>query len=155
VNPWLQLAVAAAPGAVAAFFAYRASTRTSRVQAQSATAVAELNAATERNRLDLERQRMAEDAARKAQEMYAQLIGDLRGELERTYKQVERVQTQTDRIGDQLAKEQDVSSTLRLQVRVQSQEIDQLRAQVETLEGLVQRLRGHPGVDPTAAAGSA
>jgi chromosome segregation ATPase len=144
VNPWLQLALAAAPGAAAAWFAYRASTKTADVQASASRSVAELNAATERTRLDLERQKLAEDAVREAKATYATLISDLRGELERTYKQVERVQQQTDRISELLVKEQDVSAALRAQLQVQQQEVNRLQTQVETLETLVSRLRGSP-----------
>lgn len=153
MSPWLQLVLALAPGSVAAWFAYRASTRTSQVQAQAQKSVAELSAATERTRLDLERQKMAEDAAKEAKATYAALIKDLRDELDRMHRQIERLQAQQDRTLEQLAREQGVSHKLREQLSAQSREVERLRGQVEALEGLVQRLRRHPGVGPTAESG--
>ena len=134
---WVQLGVAIVPGAVAAWFAYRASSKA----ANSTETVAAQNAAIELHKLEIDRRRMDDEAVQRARVTYEQILVEMRSELDRVHKQVERVQDQYDRVARQLSTEQDVSNKLRNEVRQLQRQVDDLTAQIAVLESVAARLR--------------
>ncbi len=153
MNPIVQLALAVIPGLVAAAFAFFQATKTAKLNTATNENIAAQNAAIERAKLDLERVRIDADAYNRAKSTYEQLLTEMRNELDRVRRQVDRMQEQADRLSDQLAKEQDVSHTLRQQHIIQAQQITQLRHQVATLEQLLNALGtgeypGRTGIRP-------
>lgn len=116
-------AVGGAPALVAAWFAYRASARAN----EQAAAQAEETNRIAATKVDAE-------AYERSQLFYEKLLGEADKHLERLRTQVDRLQDQLDRVNTQLANEQDVSNTLRNQVRI-------LTTQVGSMEATVQILR--------------
>lgn len=103
--------VAAIPG----FFAYRASSRQAREARRTAVATAASAATIERQKIDLEQQRQHDATLRETRENYERILRSLRGEIDRQ-------QTQIDRLQAQVAREQALSDTLRARVAALEQQ---------------------------------
>lgn len=111
----------------AAWVAARASTKASRIKAETDERMSAREAEAK--------------AYERARETYDALLEDLREELARTREHVERIETQSARLAELLAAEQDTSHTLRVQVRNLREQIAGLEAQIRQWERRVADLR--------------
>lgn len=134
---WLPLILAIVPGIVAGLFSYRVATKTSRINAAATASVAAVNAALERQRMDnaaaLERQRLDTDRARIDAEAYDRAKSIYEATLSSLERQVLRLQTQMDRVTDQLSREQDTSNSLRAEIIALKNGLTGLTGSVATL----------------------
>lgn len=134
---WTAIAIGSVPaigGAFAAWVAGRASSRTQRITGEVQLQIEGQNAAIERARVEIEQSRASKEAVDQLRAIYEQMIGDLRTEIERTQRRMETIQGQSDRLGEQLAKEQDVSNTLRNQIYALQEQLRQHKADMAELE---------------------
>lgn len=123
VTTVIAAAVGGVPAIAAAWFAYRAS-----VHANATTEESNRIAST---KVDAE-------AYERSQVFYEKLLAEAERHLDRLRGQVDRLQDQLDRVNTQLASEQDVSNTLRNQVR-------SLFTQVNSMEGTLIEMRRQMG----------
>jgi chromosome segregation ATPase len=153
LNIILQFMIVAIPAGVAGIFSYRQSVKTARLQESTEKAIADSKASNERAiadqqveleraKLDLERRRMGDEADERARALYGQMITDVRGELDRMHKTVERMQDAYDRVAKQLSQEQEVSNKLRNDIHTWRAQVDQMRDRIAALEHLVKTLGG-------------
>ncbi len=140
MNPWLQAAIAIIPTAVGGLLIYLQVTKQARIQARTAETVAQQSTDLELAKLELERRKMADEADQRARAIYAQLIEDMRNEVDRVHKTLERIQNQYDRVSDQLSKEQDVSNTLRNELRRWRNYVQELSDFITALDNHVKKL---------------
>lgn len=120
MDPTLVAAgIGGVPAIVAAWFAYRSS-----VRANQST--------DEANRIA--RTKVDAEAYERSQAFYEKLLGEADKHLDRLRAQVDLLSDQLNRVNQQLVSEQEVSATLRGQVRV-------LGAQVATMEGTIAEVR--------------
>ena len=85
-------------------------------------------AADKRERAEAQARAVVEaQAYQRARDSYERIVKDLEAQLDRNQKTVERVQTQLDLVMGRLATEQDVSNTLRSQIRTLQDRIAELQ----------------------------
>jgi chromosome segregation ATPase len=113
-----QMLLGLVPIAVA-LVAYRQAVRANTVTAQQAERQAERQAALERTKVDSE-------AYARAKQIYE-------AALESLEKQLDRVQAQFDRLTEQLAREQDTSNTLRVQLTTLQHQVREMERTVTVL----------------------
>lgn len=120
-------ALAGVPALAAAWYTYRASTRAATAQAEAA-----------RMATNLESRKVDQEAYDRAQAIYEKALAEAEKQAERMQKQVDQMRGQVDRLNEQLAKEQDVSNSLRNQVRT-------LQVSVDSMESTMVQLRAQLG----------
>jgi peptidoglycan hydrolase CwlO-like protein len=129
-------AVAGVPSIVAAAFAYQSSKR-----ANEATVEANKIAA---NKVDGE-------AYERSRLFYESLLAEAEKHAERLQRQIERLNEQVDRLSSQLAGEQDISNTLRNQIRALQGQIGAMESTLGELRAQVMERAGRPAAQAITA----
>ncbi len=142
LSPLMQIIIAIAPAAATAFFVWlsaRKSAARDRDRERERAADKEFIA---RQSLVLENRKLSDEADERARVMYGKLIDDMRDEIERLHRAINRVQEQHDRVADQLLREQDLSTTLRNELVKWRSLVQQLQYRIEALENLIKKIGG-------------
>jgi predicted RNase H-like nuclease (RuvC/YqgF family) len=104
-------------------------------QAQKATlAAAEREA--ERD-VAADKAKVEAQAYERARISYQKIVADLEHQVERYQKTMDRLQAQVDRVMDQLAKEQDVSNTLRLRIAQMQDQIAAMQREIDASKATI------------------
>lgn len=130
----VEIVVGVIPAVGGSYWAYKASTRASKISAVSAQSQADTQARTVALQVEAD--------------AYVRAKGIYEGAVEQLEHQLDRLQEQLNRVNDQLALERDTSNALRMQVR-------ELETQVATLEQTVSDMRRMLARAPIDAAGNA
>lgn len=129
----LAAGIGGIPAIAAAWFAYRASMRASETTSETNRIAA--------TKVDAE-------AYTRSQQFYEKLLSEADKHLERLRREVDRVNDQLERVNSQLAQEQDVSNSLRNQIRALTTQVGSMETALSSLRLQVGERLGHRPTDP-------
>jgi chromosome segregation ATPase len=120
----IAAAIGGIPALLAAFFAYKSSTRAATIT-------------NEANRLAATK--VDADAYERSQRFYESLLNEAEKHIDRLRAQTERLNDQVDKLNNQLANEQDVSNVLRNQVRALTTQVGSMDSTLNDLRNELSR----------------